>query len=206
MKHRHMWAPLALLFAASSMAGVAQPASRLADLPTDTVLRVRLDDTIGSDRSHRGDRFTATVQDPSLPAGTHVQGVVIDATRADRQTPGRLGVDFQTLELPDGRKISIEGSPTALDSNSVRTGDNGRMVAKSHDKANVGKYIGYGAAGGLLIGSLLGKNVVGGLLGAGAGYLLGKNKDKKAENRDVVLKDGTELGVRLDQPVALTRS
>jgi hypothetical protein len=36
--------------------------------------------------------------------------------------------------------------------------------------------------------------------------LLGKNKDKKAENRDVVLKDGTEMGVRLDQPVVLTRS
>jgi hypothetical protein len=87
----------------------------------------------------------------------------------------------------------------------VRTTDSGRLVAKSHSSSSTGKYIGYGAAGGLLIGSLLGSNVVGGLLGAGAGYLLG-NKHKKAENRDVVLRDGTELGLRLDQRVVLARS
>jgi hypothetical protein len=48
--------------------------------------------------------------------------------------------------------------------------------------------------------------VVGGLLGAGAGYLLGRNKHKRAENRDVVLRDGTELGLRLDQRVVLAGS
>jgi hypothetical protein len=204
MKHRYAWAPVALIFATGSIVGMAQPPNRLADLPADTVLRVRLDDTIGSDRSRPGDHFTATVKDPSLPNGTLVRGVVIDAIQADKGTPGRLGVDFRTLELPNGQRIPIEGSPTALDSNSVRTTASGGLVAKSHSKANIGKYIGYGAAGGLLIGSLLGKNVVGGLLGAGAGYLLGKHK--KAESHDVVLKDGTELGVRLDQPVVLSRA
>jgi hypothetical protein len=127
MKHRYAWAPVALIFAASPIMVMARPIDRPALLPADTVLRVRLDDTLGSDRSRPGDRFTATVQDPALPAG------------------------------------------------------------------------------GLLIGSLLGSNVVGGLLGAGAGYLLG-NKHKKAENRDVVLRDGTELGVRLDQRVVLAGS
>jgi hypothetical protein len=79
-------------------------------------------------------------------------------------------------------------------------------VAKSRSKNNTSKYVAIGAAGGLLIGSVLGKNVVGGLLGAGAGYLLGKNKDKKREQRDVVLKEGTELGVRLDRTVAVARA
>jgi hypothetical protein len=203
MKHRYFWAPVALILAASPMMAMAQPMDRLAVLPADTVLRVRLDDTLGSDRSRPGDPFTATVDDPALPAGTIVRGVVIGARPADRDTPGRLGVDFQTLELPDGRRIPIAGSPTALDSKSVRTTPNGRLVATSHSSGNLGKYIGYGAAGGLLVGSLLGKNVVGGLLGAGAGYLLGKHHQKEAEYRNVVLKQGTELGVRLDQSVAL---
>ena len=57
-----------------------------------------------------------------------------------------------------------------------------------------------------IIGSVLGKNVAGGLLGATAGYLIGKNKDKKREQRDVVLKEGTELGVRLDRSVVVARA
>jgi hypothetical protein len=204
MKHRYAWAPIALIFAMGSIAGSAQPrAYRQAVLPVDTVLRVRLDDTIGSDRSRPGDRFTASVEDPSLPTGSLVQGVVIGVTPADKQTSGRLGVDFQTLVLPDGRRVPIEGSPTGLDSKSVRTTASGGLVAKSHSSGSTGKYIAYGAAGGLLIGSLLGKNVVGGLLGAGAGYLLGKNK---SAHRDVVLKEGKELGVRLDQRVVLAGS
>jgi hypothetical protein len=206
MKHRSMWAPIALILAVGSSACVARPATRLVSLPADTVLRIRLNDTIGSDRSRAGERFQATVEDPSLPRGTRVEGVVLGATRATQGTPGKLGVDFRTLELPDGRRVSISGSPTGLDAKSVRTSANGRLVATPRSKSNTGKYIAYGAAGGLLIGSLLGKNVVGGLLGAGAGYLIGKNKDKKARSRDVVLQHGTELGVRLDRPVAVSRT
>jgi hypothetical protein len=206
MKQRYVWAPVALMIAANALVAAANPAEAQAALPADTVLRVQLNNTIGSDRSRPGDRFTATAEDPSLPSGTLVRGVVTGVQPADRETPGRLAVDFQTLELPSGRRVPIAGTPTTLDSKSVRTSPSGGPVATSHGKANSGKYIGYGAAGGLLIGSLLGKNVVGGLLGAGAGYLFGKHEAKKAESRNVVLKQGTELGVRLDQPVMLAGS
>jgi len=203
MRHRYAWATLALLIAADPLVATASQAPVLTALPADSVLRVRLDDTIGSDRSRPGDRFTATVDDPSLPTGTLVRGVITDVRPADSSMPGRIGVDFRALELPSGRRVLIAGSPTAMDSKSVRATASGRLVATSHHKSNVGKYIGIGAAGGLAIGSLLGKNIVGGLLGGGAGYLLGKHHAKRAESRDVVLKQGTELGVRLDQPVAL---
>jgi hypothetical protein len=206
MKHQYACIPLALVFAASSVVGAARAADQMAVLPVDTVLKVRLDDTIGSDRSRPGDRFTASVEDPSLPKGTLVQGVVIAARPAVNGTPGRIGVDFQSLELPSGQRIPIAGTAVGLDTKSVTTRPNGRLVARSHTKGNTDKYIGYGAAGGLLIGSLLGKNVVGGMLGAGAGYLFGKHQAKEAEHRDVVLKEGTELGVRLDRGVVLARS
>jgi hypothetical protein len=205
MKQRYTWAPLALILAASSSVCVARSSQRLTALPADTVLKVRLNDTISTESSRPGDRFMATVEGSSLPSGSRVQGVVIGVTRADKGTPGKIGLDFRTLELPDGRRIPITGTPTSLDSKSVTTTSSGRLVATSHSKKNTGKYIAYGAAGGLLIGSLLGKNVVGGLLGAGAGYLLGKNKDKKAAQRDIVLKEGTKMGVRLDRRVILAR-
>src|SRR5262249_22919397 len=140
MKHRYLWAPIALMFAVGSSAGMARPASRLVSLPVDTVLRVRLNDTIGSDRSRAGQPFLATVEDPSLPRGTRVHGVVLGATRATHGTPGKLGVDFRTLELPDGRRVPISGTPTGLDAKSVRTSANGRLVATPGSKSNTGKY------------------------------------------------------------------
>jgi hypothetical protein len=73
-------------------------------------------------------------------------------------------------------------------------------VATTGSKKNTTKYVGYGAAGGLILGSLLGSNVLGAVAGGAAGYLLGK---KKKARGDVVLKDGMTLGVRLDKRVAL---
>jgi hypothetical protein len=205
MKQRYLWVPMALTLALGSAAWSISAQVRRAALPAYTVLQVKLDETIGSDRNQRGDQFTATVNDSTLPEGTLVHGVVIGATKATGDKPGKLGLDFRTLELPDGQRIAISGTPIGLDSKSVTRTSDGRLVAKSHSSNSTGKYIAYGAAGGLLIGSLLGKNVVGGLLGAGAGYLIGKNKQKKAESRIVVLKDGTKMGVRLDRRVVVAR-
>jgi hypothetical protein len=205
MKHRLALAPAALFFVSVSTAWAIRSAPQLVRLPVDTVLKVKLGETIGSGQNRTGDPFTATVHDSSLPPGTLVRGVVIGVKPAEGSQPGKLGLDFRTLELPDGRQIPISGTPIALDSSSVTHARDGRLVASSH-KNNTGKYVAIGAAGGLLIGSILGKNVVGGLLGAGAGYLLGKKQDKKAEHRDVLLKEGTELGVRLDRGVAVAHA
>jgi hypothetical protein len=57
------WASIALIFATNPLVAMAYPAHSPADLPADTVLKVRFNDTIGSDRNHAGDRFTATVED-----------------------------------------------------------------------------------------------------------------------------------------------
>jgi hypothetical protein len=206
MKHRLVWAPLALLFLSVSTAWSIRNSPQLVRLPADTVLRVKLGETIGSDHNQTGDPFTAAVHDSSLPSGTLVRGVIIGARKASGNQPGKIGLDFRTLELPDGRRIPISGTPIALDTSSVTHARDGRLVANPRSKNNVSKDVAIGAAGGLLIGSLLGKNVVGGILGAGAGYLLGKKQDKKAEHRDVVLKEGTELGVRLDRSLAVART
>jgi hypothetical protein len=205
MKLRYGWAPLALALTLAPGSGVwsAPSSGRQVVLPADSVLKVKLDNTIGSDRSKKGDKFIATVEDRELPSGTIVRGTVLSVTPATKQQAGAIGMDFRTLELPDGRRVAIDGWPTGLDSKSVKTASNGRLVATASSKKNTTKYVGYGAAGGLLLGSLLGSNVKGALLGGAAGYLLGRNKDKKSRNRDVVLKEGSTMGVRLDRRVAL---
>jgi hypothetical protein len=205
MKHRFAWAPAALFFVSTSAAWSISNHQQMVRLPVNSVIKVKLAQTIGSDRSQTGDPFTATVNDGTFPAGTVVRGTIIGVKPAATDRPGKIGLDFRTLELPDGRRIPISGTPIALDTNSVTHASDGRLVAKAN-KNNTGKYVAIGAAGGLLIGSMLGKNVVGGLLGAGAGYLLGKKQDQKAEHREVVLKEGTELGVRLDRGVVVANA
>ncbi|MCW3097227.1 MAG: Copper amine oxidase N-terminal domain [Chthonomonadaceae bacterium] len=199
MKHRSLSALVALIFAIGPTVAMARPTRTV--LPADTVLRVQLDETLSSNHSRPGDHFTATLKDPSFPSGTLIRGVVTSVRPANGSTPGRIGVDFQSLEMPNGKRIPIAGTPIALNSKNVKTNGNGRLVAKTHSSPNMGSYIGYGAAGGLVVGSLFGKNVIGGLLGSGVGYLLGQNQAKAARNRDVNLKSGTELGVRLDHRV-----
>jgi hypothetical protein len=193
------------MVAAGALMGPMAYAIRQSTLPAGSVLKVRLDDPIGSDQSQRGDRFTATVTDSSgygVPSGTRVEGVVTDVQRASSNRPGMLDVDFQTLRLPDGKSYRIAGSPTSLDSHSVHKTSDGRLVARSSG-SNKTKFIAYGAGAGFLIGSLLGHNVTGGLLGAAAGYLYGQNQKSHSNGRNVVLKPGTQFGVRMDRQIAL---
>ena len=105
MKNRWRGAPVALMVAAGAAMGPAALAMRQSTLPTGSVLQVRLDNAIGSDRSQRGDRFTATVNGNSgygLPSGTRVEGVVTDVQRASNDRPGHAGRRFPP-DPPAGR-------------------------------------------------------------------------------------------------------
>jgi len=208
MKRHFAWAPVALAFAVASTAGPVAYGQSTVSLPTNRVLKVKLNQRLDSAKTKTGANFTATVDDPSLPSGTVVHGTVIGVKPGTKDHPGQMGLDFRTLQLANGQRVAISGSPIALDSKSVKRTSDGRLVATStstHSSHDTGKYVAIGAAGGLIVGSLFGKNVIGGLLGAGAGYVLGKNKDKKTTTRNVVIKEGTPLGVRLDRSVTVAR-
>jgi len=201
---------MALIVAAGAALAPSAQAVTQGALPAGSVLKVKLDNRIGSDRSQTGDRFTATVVDGSagygLPAGTRVSGVVAESQPASSSRPGMLDVDFRTLQLPNGERYRIAGAPTSLDTKSVERNSDGRLVARSTSSKDKTKFIAYGAGAGFVIGSLLGSNIKGGLLGAAAGYLYGQSQKDKGNGHDVVLKPGTEFGVRLDQQVALVSS
>src|ERR1700692_3241971 len=65
--------------------------------PAGTVLRVRLNQALDTERSRPGDRFTGVLDSPlqvegwaDVPQGTEVQGHVIDAHKSGRWKGGDL--------------------------------------------------------------------------------------------------------------------
>lgn len=69
------------------------------------------------------------------------------------------------------------------------------------------KFIAIGTGAGLVIGQLLKKNlIVGGLLGAAAGYLYNEFGRDHVKSLDVAVPAGTEFGVRLDHELVYNAS
>jgi len=99
--------------------------------------------------------------------------------------------------------MPIEGSLISLDAKSVKRSEDGRLTSKAKKQDRL-LLIGIGTGAGLVIGKLLDETVIGGLVGAAAGYLYGESTKDKGKPRDVVVKEGTELGVRMDSEVTFT--
>jgi hypothetical protein len=172
-------------------------------------MRVRLNDALNSATARVGDRFSANVVEPVyagggvevIPVGSKVWGRVTLVNRAQKRKPGNITVGFDSLELPNGARYTINGSLTTLQADNVNADNEGTVKGTSNQKRDV-VFIGGGAAGGAIIGAIAGGGkgaaiggILGGALGAGARVL---EKEKEAE-----VKSGTEFGVILNRPVTL---
>jgi hypothetical protein len=180
--------------------------ARAGTLDAGTILPVRLNTPLSSKDSQNGDTFTATVRDDidvqyNLPPGTRVEGVVRTARPQHNDRPGALDLDFRRLILPNGQNYSIQGALIGLDNKSVHKTPDGRLVATPGHKNDRLAYLGYGAGAGLVIGALTRHTFEDTVLGGGLGYLFGSLQKNHPQARDVNLKAGTEIGVRLDEPL-----
>ncbi|BDI29721.1 hypothetical protein CCAX7_17720 [Capsulimonas corticalis] len=207
---RFLTAPLAAMAAitlsVSAPSAFAQSNKQVV-LRSGTVIPVKLNTELSSNNSNVGDSFTASVDnskqayDDILHNAT-VEGVVQEATPQEGKNPGTLKLAFKRLRLSDGRTYSISGKPTGLDSKSVKTGDDGVLQAKPNTKNKDLTYAGYGAGAGVLASVLGGgklklENI---LIGAALGY--GASQLTKSQDvHDVDLKEGTAVGVLLDDSV-----
>lgn len=176
-------------------------------LNAGTVIAVRLDEALSSNESNNGDKFTATVKESTgnvdpygLPPGTRIEGIVRLARPKKDKNPGVLDLTFQRLALPDGRSYDFRGSLIGLDSKSVTRDKKGRITAKQGHRTDRLTFVGYGAGAGFLLGLITDKKntIRDTALGAGLGYLFGALEKDKSKVNDVRLKEGTEMGVRLD--------
>jgi len=193
-------------------ATVARPTVRLYTVPRGERFRVRMEETINSKTARAGDKFTTRVTEPVysttgvvvIPTGSVVTGRV-DSVKAAKKggDPGQISVSFIEVRLPNGTRRAINGSLTDLDTKKAKSDNEG--TASGDDRKNDKIiFIGGGAAGGAVLGGIIGGGkgaVIGGLLGAGAG-LLGERFTK---GEDAEVKTGTEFGVYLNQSVSLPK-
>jgi hypothetical protein len=177
----------------------AQPSGQQLTIPEGTRIDVRLDGSISSARNRSGDTFQATLDRPIVlgngetivPQETRVTGEVIAARPSGHlKTPAELSVALTALEV-DGNSYPISTSSVS------RRG-------KSHKKHDA-KWIGGSAAGGALLGALIGHGKgagIGALVGGGGGTVAAYATGKQ----NIVLPSETPLHFVLRQPVTISRA
>jgi hypothetical protein len=184
----------------AEMAPAATPATmawREITIPAGTQLPVVLDTSVGSDTSRVEEAVTAhlaraiTVQGhTALAAGSRVSGVVTDATRSGK-VKGRahVGLRFTSL-IPSGDDQRY----------AIQTASVGRTAEGT--KKNDALKIGAPAAGGAIIGALLGGKK-GALIGTAAGGGAGTAVVLSTRGKEVQLPKGSALAIKLAAPVTV---
>jgi outer membrane lipoprotein SlyB len=169
-------------------------------VPAGTQLRVRLNDTLSSKESRAGDRFTATVVNPSRYEEGKVTGHIRSIRKSGR-VEGRttMSLAFDSIRLRDGRTGTLRAEVLRVyDSDSAKNVDEeGRVQSGSRGKQTL-KRSGIGAVAGAVIGGIAGGRkgaaigmIVGGAAGAGSIAVEG-SKELKIER-------GTEILIRVNR-------
>ncbi|HEX8464676.1 MAG TPA: copper amine oxidase N-terminal domain-containing protein, partial [Abditibacterium sp.] len=187
--------------------GTQVAAARTLSIPDGAVLPVQIDQNLSSATARVGQTFTASVVsrrlgDSEFPAGTKIEGRVIEARPSQNNQPGVLDLEWTSAVLPDGERVPLRGELISLDASNVQmTG--GRIVARGARRDDRLKVIGVGAGAGFVLGRVIGGNsTLTTILGAAGGYLFGRARDRKAE--EASLAANTTLGVRLNERVRYT--
>jgi len=167
-------------------------------IPAGARVRVRLDQTLDTDSTHPGERFTATLDEPIVvrnrvvvPRGTRFSGVVVNSRNSGRfRGRALLQVALRSFRL-DGvtHPVSTEGET---------------KVSGSHKKRNLALMGGGPAAGAGIGAAAAGK--AGALIGAGAGAVAGTTTAWITGKKRLRLPAETPLEFSLRSSVAVGRS
>jgi hypothetical protein len=171
---------------------------------------VKLDTTLATFSNKPGDLFQGQLIHPVvlegrtvIPAGTKIEGRVAKVTEP-RRISGRPTIKIvpETLVLAGGERFLLDA--TLVDTNAGRDTDvnqEGEFKGAGHDRRDQVE-TGGGAAGGMLIGGLIGGPpgiVIGGIVGAGSA-----GGHWHSKQRSATLPAGTTLTIELNRPLAMT--
>lgn len=166
--------------------------ARRGEIPVGQELDVRLQTALSSATATPEQRFeTTTVVDLKqgetvlVPAGSKVRGVVSSVDKAGRvDRSGRLTLAFDQVVI-NGREQPIRAMAAE--------------VFESKGIREEGKTVGTAGAVGAIVGGIIG-GVKGAIIGAAVG---GGGVIAATEGKDVELRPGTIIRIRLDEPVQL---
>jgi hypothetical protein len=171
-------------------------------IKANSVIGIRLESTVSSDRAKVEDRVTARVtrdvivdDRTAIPEGARLEGFVTVVESGGRLSgPPRIGLRFTTLLLDEGKtKLPMQTEPI------FRSTEPPSEAAPSR--------IGAGALVGAVLGAVIGGKK-GALIGGGAGAAAGaasaaRERDRRDGLEVVSIPAGTALTVRLDKPFTL---
>ena len=167
-------------------------------VPVGTDLKVRLNQTLSSQDSRVGDRFTATVIDPvrfnEATAHGHIKSIIKSGKVQGRTT---MNLAFDSIDLPgDPAKHGVmHGYVTRIYGTNARTDEEGGVQSESRGKQTL-KRSGIGATAGAIIGGIAGggKGAAIGLILGGAG---GAGSVAINGHKELKIESGTEMLVHV---------
>jgi hypothetical protein len=183
-----------------------------AALPAGTPLMVKLETTLATFSNKTGDPFHARVTQPvtlngktMIPIGATVEGRVTKVSEP-RRISGKptIGILPEAVVLPTGERFFLDA--TLVDTNAgpgTDVNEEGQFKGTGHDRKDTLE-TGGAAAGGMLIG---------GLIGGGPGVLIGGAVGATsttvhwlAKHRSATLPAGTDLTLELNRPLSMTNA
>lgn len=171
------------------------PSSAGYQIPSGTLLTVRMIDAVDSEKTRLGETFRASVDEPVLVDGQTVIPRGADAIAKlveDRQSGKITGKTVLTLSL---MQVMVNGRMV-----DVTTGDVSQ--ASSSRGARSGKVIGGTAAVGAIIGAIAGGGK-GAAIGAGSGAAVGTGVEVFTKGQRVRIPSETRLTFTLQQPAQI---
>ena len=166
-------------------------------VPVGTDLKVRINDTLSSKDSRIGDRFTATVLDPSRFDEARLNGHISSIQKSGK-IKGRTSMNlaFDSIEMRDGRRGVLHGYVTRVyGEGSGKADEEGGVESGSRTKQTV-KRAGIGATVGAIVGGIAGggKGAAIGLIIGGAG---GAGSLAVQGSKELKIESGTEMLVHV---------
>jgi len=182
-----------------------EPEPRMVDflVGMGTTLSLTLDETLSTETNQPGDAFMATVSADLLDdsglvligAGAKVRGRVVQVQKSGRVgETAILNLAFESLSM-DGKNYPLEASVVSASPERVSRSSTGEQVGK----------VAAGAAAGAILGRVLGKDTKSTIKGAVVGAAAGTAIAMGTADVDAVLKAGSPMIIKLDQPVVITK-
>ncbi|HWG38553.1 MAG TPA: hypothetical protein VN690_12625 [Terriglobales bacterium] len=191
----------------------AQPSGVYNDvllLAQGTRLHTTLDKQLDTKNSYSGEAFSLTVTVPvwiggtaAIPAGSTIQGTVQQVTRGGKLSGhAQLQLQYNTLTLPGRAPISLNATTAATGSAAQKVNQDEGTV--NGPNSNAGKRAGTDAAVGAVLGGIFGGT--GGLIrGGAAGAAIGTAGVLMSHSRDLTLREGEPMLIRLEEPLELPK-